>query len=169
VRPATTASARTRSPGNLAGFAACAALLGYAYYSQYVLGLEPCPLCILQRIAVLATGLAFLGAAIHRARRSGAAAWGILIALCAGLGAAVAARHVWITTQPAGTVAECGASLDYMLEVLPLREVLTTVLTGSGECAKVDWHFLGVSMPAWVLACLGLLGAWGLYVNLRRR
>ena len=127
--------------GNFAGFAVCIALLGYALYSQHALGLEPCPLCILQRIAVLATGLVFLGAALH----------------------------VWITAQPPGTVAECGASLDYMLDVLPLREVLAKVLTGSGECGKVEWRFLGLSMPAWVLAWLLALGAWGLFVNLRRR
>lgn len=169
MRAGITASARTGRPGNLAGFAACAALLGYAYYSQYALGLEPCPLCILQRIAVLATGLAFLGAALHRAGRAGSVAWALLIGLCAALGAAVAARHVWIIAQPPGSVAECGASLDYMLDVLPLREVLQTVLTGSGECAKVSWRFLGLSMPAWVLASLAALGAWGLCVNLRRR
>ena len=155
--------------GNLVGFAVCVALLGYALYSQHALGLEPCPLCILQRIAVLATGLAFLGAALHRYGHRAAVAWGSIIALAAAMGAAIAARHVWITAQPPGTVAECGASLDYMLEVLPLREVLAKVLTGSGECGKVDWRFLGLSMPAWVLAWLLALGAWGLFVNLRRR
>ena len=161
-----TGAART---GNLVGFAVCVALLGYALYSQHALGLEPCPLCILQRIAVLATGLVFLGAALHRPGRAGAVAWGVLIALVTIIGSAIAGRHVWITEQPPGTVAECGASLDYMLEVLPLREVLAKVLTGSGECGKVDWRFLGLSMPAWVLVWLLALGAWGLFVNLRRR
>jgi protein dithiol:quinone oxidoreductase len=164
-----TAGPGAARPANLAGFAVCAALLGYALYSQHALGLEPCPLCILQRIAVFATGLAFLGAALHRSAGRGAAiAWGSLIALVAALGAGIAARHVWITAQPPGTVAECGASLDYMLEMLPLQEVLAKVLTGSGECGTVDWRFLGLSMPAWVLAWLLALGAWGLFVNLRR-
>lgn len=166
------AVARAAHPGragNLAGFAACVALLVYAYYSQQVLGLEPCPLCILQRVAVLATGFAFLGAALLGHGRTAGTAWGVLIAICALLGAAVAGRHVWITNQPPGTVADCGASLDYMLEVLPLQEVLAKVLTGSGECGKVDWRFLGLSMPGWVLACLLALAAWGLLVNLRRR
>ena len=158
-----------RRTGNLVGFALCAGLLGYAFYSQYALGLEPCPLCILQRLAVLATGLAFLGAALHRAGPRGALVWGLGVATVAVAGAAIAARHVWITAQPPGTVAECGASLDYMLEVLPLREVLAKVLTGSGECGKVDWRFLGLAMPAWVLAWLLALAAWGLFVNLRRR
>jgi disulfide bond formation protein DsbB len=65
-------------------------------------------------------------------------------------------------------VADCGASLDYMLEVLPLAEVMAKVFTGSGECGTIDWRFLGLSMPAWVLAWLLALGAWGLWVNLRR-
>jgi disulfide bond formation protein DsbB len=145
------------------------ALLGFALYSEHVLGLAPCPLCILQRIAVGAAGLLFLGAALHRARGRAAVAWGTLIALAAAAAAAIAARHVWITAQPPGTVAECGASLDYMLEVLPLREVLAKVLTGSGECGQIDWRFLGLSMPAWVLVWMLALGAWGLLVNLRRR
>ncbi len=93
----------------------------------------------------------------------------MLIALIACVGAAIAARHVWITAQPPGTVAECGASLDYMLEVLPVTEVLSKVLAGSGECGQVDWRFLGLSMPAWVLIWLLALAAWGLAVNLRRR
>jgi disulfide bond formation protein DsbB len=155
--------------GNLAGFAICVALLGYALYSEHVLGLAPCPLCILQRIAVAGAGLVFLGAALHRARGGAAVAWGTLIAIVAAVGAAIAARHVWITAQPPGTVAECGASLDYMLEVLPLKEVLAKVLTGSGECGKIDWRFLGLSMPAWVLVSLLALGAWGFFVNVRRR
>jgi disulfide bond formation protein DsbB len=163
------AGPRPGRAGNLLGFAICAALLASAYYSQYVLGLDPCPLCILQRIAVLATGLAFLGAALHRPGRAGALAWAGMIALTAVMGAAIAARHVWITAQPPGTVAECGASLDYMLEVLPLKEVLAKVLTGSGECGKIDWRFLGLSMPAWVLVWLLALGTWGVLVNLRRR
>jgi disulfide bond formation protein DsbB len=165
-RSANIAAGRT---GNLVGFAACAALLAYALYSEQVLGLQPCPLCILQRIAVFALGLAFLAAALHRAGRAGALAWAALVALIALAGAAIAGRHVWITSQPPGTVAECGASLDYMLEVLPLREVLAKVLTGSGECGKIDWRFLGLSMPAWVLVWLLALGAWGVFVNLRRQ
>jgi disulfide bond formation protein DsbB len=169
VTATATAQPTSRRIGNLVGAAACGGLLAYALYSQHGLGLDPCPLCILQRVAVVATGIAFLAAALHRTGRGGASAYAALIAIVAGAGAAIAARHVWITMQPPGSVAECGASLDYMLEVLPLREVLAKVLTGSGECGQVDWHFLGLSMPAWVLVWLLVLGAWGLAINLRRR
>ena len=155
----------TRRTGNLIGFAVSAALIGYALYVQYVQGLEPCPLCILQRVAVMAVGVLFLLAAVHDPAERGARAYGVLIDLAAMAGILVAARHMWIMAQPPGSVAECGASLDYMMEVLPLHEVLGKVLTGSGECAKLDWQFAGLNMPTWVLIALVGLGTWGLAVN----
>ena len=155
----------SRRTGNLLGFVASAALIGYALYVQYGLGLEPCPLCILQRVAVIVVGLLFLLAFLHHPADRGAHAYGLQIDLAALGGIAIAARHLWIMAQPPGAVAECGASLDYMLDVLPLHEVLGKVLTGSGECAKLDWQFAGLSMPAWVLIALVGLGTWGLAVN----
>jgi disulfide bond formation protein DsbB len=155
----------TRRTGNLLGFIACAALICYALYVQYGLGLEPCPLCVLQRVAVIVVGVLFLLAFLHNPAQRGAHAYGLLIDFTALAGIAVAARHLWIIAQPPGAVAECGASLDYMLDVLPLNEVLGKVLTGSGECAKLDWQFAGLSMPAWVLIALVGLGTWGLAVN----
>ncbi len=165
------ASRVTRRTGNVLGFAACAGLMAYALYVQYGIGLEPCPLCILQRIAVISTGTLFLIAALHDPGNRGARVYGVLIDLAALGGILVAARHMWIIAQPPGSVAECGASLDYMLDVLPLHEVLGKVLTGSGECAKIDWQFLGLNMPTWVLMSLVVVGSWGLIVNwfLRRR
>ena len=154
-----------RRRGNLLGFLACAGLLGFAYYAQYGLGLEPCPLCILQRVAVLVVGLLFLAALLHDPGNRGARVYGVLIDLAALAGIAVAARQIWIINQPPGSVAECGASLDYMMAVLPWHEVLAKVLTGSGECAKVDWTFLGLNMPTWVLMSLVVVGTWGLAVN----
>jgi len=155
----------TRRTGNLVGFAVSAALIGYALFVQYVQGLEPCPLCILQRVAVMAAGVLFLVAALHDPAERGARAYGVLIDVVAMAGILVAARHMWIMAQPPGSVAECGASLDYMMEVLPLHEVLGKVLTGSGECAKLDWQFAGLNMPTWVLIALVGLGTWGLAVN----
>jgi protein dithiol:quinone oxidoreductase len=155
----------TRRTGNLIGLAACAALIGYALFVQYVQGLEPCPLCILQRVAVIAIGVLFLLAALHDPAERGARIYGVLIDLAALGGIVVAARHMWIIGQPPGSVAECGASLDYMMDVLPLHEVLAKVLAGSGECAKIDWEFAGLNMPTWVLIALVGVGTWGLAVN----
>ena len=155
----------TRRTGNLLGLLACAALIGYALYAQYGMGLEPCPLCILQRVAVIAAGVLFLLAFVHNPADRGARVYGVLIDITALAGIAVAARQMWIIAQPPGAVAECGASLDYMMAVLPWHEVLAKVLTGSGECAKVDWQFLGLNMPTWVLMALVVIGTWGLAVN----
>ncbi|HXW09628.1 MAG TPA: disulfide bond formation protein B [Steroidobacteraceae bacterium] len=167
----TRAGVPTRRNANLLGFLWCAFLVAYALYAQYVQLQEPCPLCILQRVAVIAVGVVFLAAVIHDPADRGARVYGVLIDLLALAGIGVAARHLWILSQPPGSVAECGASLDYMLDVLPLHEVLTKVLTGSGECAKVTWEFLGISMPGWVLihlVGLALLGSVANFV-LRRK
>ncbi|MFX9532743.1 disulfide bond formation protein B, partial [Acinetobacter baumannii] len=85
----------------LLGFLACAGLMGYALYAQHVQGFEPCPLCIFQRVAVIALGVVFLLGALHGPRgRGGRAAWGALALLAAGAGIAVAGRHVWLQNLP---------------------------------------------------------------------
>lgn len=154
---------------NAAGLLVCLGLLGYAWYAQAQLGLEPCPLCIFQRVGIAACGVLFLLAVLQNPAQAGARVYGVLL-LLAGLGcAAVSARHLWIQHQPEGSVQACGASLDYMLQVFPLTDVIRKVLTGSGECARISWRFLGLSMPGWVLiAALGL-GAFGGWVNLPLR
>jgi disulfide bond formation protein DsbB len=138
-----------RRPAYLLGLAACAALMGWALWLQYGLELEPCPLCVFQRVAVIATGVVFLIAAIHNPGRVGAALYAGLTLIVAGIGAALAAWHVWIQAQPQGTVATCGMGLNYMLETLPLTEVIGNVLKGSGECAEQGWLFMGLAIPSW--------------------
>jgi disulfide bond formation protein DsbB len=81
----------------------------------------------------------------------------------------VAARHLYIQSLPPGKVPVCGATLDYMLEVFSPSEALRKVLTGSGECARIDWTFLGLAMPAWVLIWVLALGAFGVLLNWRSR
>ena len=157
-----------RRSGNALGFLACAALMGYALYAQYVLGLAPCPLCIFQRIAAIVTGVLFLIAALHNPRGTGAKVYGVLIGLAALGGMLISARHIWIQAQPPGTVAACGADLNYLLDIMPVTEVVTKVLTGSGECGTIDWTFLGLSMPWWVAISLAVLGAWAVVVNFKK-
>lgn len=158
-----------RRVGNALGFLACAALMGYALYAQHVLGLEPCPLCIFQRVAVIVVGVLFLIAALHNPKGRGATAYGVVIDLAALVGIGISLRHVWIQAQPPGTVAACGADLNYLLEIMPVTEVINKVLTGSGECGKVDWTLLGLSMPWWVLISLVVLGSWAVIVNIAAR
>jgi disulfide bond formation protein DsbB len=155
--------------GNFLGFLACAWLLAYAYYAEYVLHLEPCPLCIFQRVGVFAIGVAFLIAAVHDPSPLGRRVYAVLIGLAALATVGVALRHIYIQNLPEGAVPACGASLQFMMKIFSLSEVLVKVLTGSGECARVTWRFLGLAMPAWVLIAALAVGGYGLWVNLRRQ
>lgn len=159
----------TRRQRNLLGFAACTGLLGYAYYAQMVLRLDPCPLCIFQRVGVFAMGLVFLIAAAHDPVNWARRMYASLLALGALATIGVAVRQLYIQSLPEGSVPACGASLDFMLKVFSLSEVLVKVLSGSGECAKVTWRFLGLAMPGWVLLAALSLGVYGVWTNLRRQ
>jgi disulfide bond formation protein DsbB len=159
-----------RVAANLVAALACFSLYGYALYAEHSLGLEPCPLCIFQRVGVIALGVAFVLSALlalpRRTRWTGVVAV-TLILMAATAAAGVAGRHVYIQSLPPGSVEACGASLQWMLEINTLGEVIRKVLTASGECAKVDWKFLGLSMPGWVLAWALVLGTLGVTINWR--
>lgn len=130
----------------------CLSFMGYALYAEHVLGLVPCPLCMLQRGGVLLVLVLSLIAAVHNPKGGfGWKAYGTLGFLFAGLGASISARHVWLQSLPEDLVPACAPSLDYMLDVFPMGEMLRTILMTSGECAEIDWVFLGLSMPAWTL------------------
>jgi protein dithiol:quinone oxidoreductase len=150
---------------NLLGALVCSGMLGYAIYAEQVLGLVPCPLCMFQRVCIGALGLVFLVAGLHPARRAGSMVYAVLIFLVAGAGAWVAGRHVWIQAQPPGTVPACGAPLDALMDMFPLLEVVRRVMTGGGECGVIDWTFLGLSMPMWVLISAIVLGIVGVANN----
>jgi protein dithiol:quinone oxidoreductase len=153
---------------NLVGFLVCAALLGYALYTQFYQGLEPCPLCIFQRIGMALLGLVFLFAALHDPGHAGRAVYAVLLGIAALLTAAVAARHVYVQHLPPGSLPSCGAPLAMLLKFTPVLQLIRKVLTGSGECGEVNWRFLGLAMPTWVLIWAVLLGIFGVRANLRQ-
>lgn len=152
---------------NLGGFLACAGLMGFALFAQHVLLLDPCPLCVLQRVAVISLGVIFLVAAIHNSGGWGGRVYAALIVLAAGGGLGVASWHVRLQNLPPSEVPACGPGLNYMLENFPLGEALSMVFKGSGECAEVVWSFLGLSMPSWVVVWMLGLGIGGVWNNLR--
>ena len=119
-----------------------------------------------QRVCIGALGVVFLIAALHPARRTGSIIYGVLIFLVAGATVWVAGRHVWIQSQPPGTVPACGAPLDTLMQMFPLLEVVRRVMTGGGECGVVDWTLLGISMPGWVLIMAVTLGLVGIVNNI---
>lgn len=141
------------------GFLFCLALLLSSVYMQHVMELEPCPLCIMQRIAVLVTGIFFLIAAVHNPAKIGNRIYVGLISLTALLGGSISARHIWLQNLPADQVPSCGPGMGFIMENFPLADALSLVLKGSGECAEVSWTFLNLSIPAWtLLAFVGMLG-----------
>ena len=146
-------------------FVACAGLLAFAiFYLQEELGLEPCPMCILQRYAFIAAGVTALVGAIHG---RGLRVYGWLVLLFALLGAGVAVRHTYITYFPpiGGT---CGADLDFLMGNFPLTQALPKIFAGTGDCSVVKWRFLGLSIPEWSIVWFAIIGAIGLWVALRK-
>jgi disulfide bond formation protein DsbB len=164
--PPMTLSSRAGFAG---GFAICASLLAFAYYLQYVQMQNPCPLCMVQRVAYYLLGAVFLVAALHDPARRGRLIYGLAAFAIAAMGAAVAARHVWLQNLPKHLVPACGPDLAYMLKRFPLVDTITTVLKGSGDCAEADWRFLGLTIAGWSLLWLVVLGLFALYLALRRR
>ena len=153
---------------NFGGFLICTGLMAYALYAQYQLFLEPCPLCVFQRVAVIALGVIFLLAALHNSAGIAAKIYVGMLGMATVFGVVVAGRHVWLQNLPPDEVPSCGPGLGYMLDNFPLGDALKMVFTGSGECANVDWQFLGLSMPTWVLIAVVGLGGVGIWNNLRK-
>ena len=141
-------------------FLSCALLMAIALFMQHRLHLAPCSLCIFQRIMVTATGLIALVASVSGRRNIGIRIYGGLIFASSAGGAGLAARQLYLQHLPPNLVPSCGASLDYLMDVLPLNEVIAMVLSGDGACAEVAWTFLGLSLPGWLLiAFIGLMAA----------
>ncbi|MDY6797711.1 MAG: disulfide bond formation protein B [Pseudomonadota bacterium] len=150
-------------------FIVCAALLGAALYMEYVMGLEPCPLCWLQRYAFMGAGAVALLGALHGPGRPGVRIYGFFLLLTAGAGLGIAGRQLWLQNLPADQVPACGPSVEYMLEVLPWTEVLLTALRGTGDCAEVVWRFLGLSIPGWTAVFFSLMVIAGLVMIFHTR
>jgi len=148
--------------------AACALLLAFGFYLQYGQGLEPCPLCLVQRGFFMAVMSVCAVAAVHRPRRLGAIIYGLLAALFAAGGAAVAARQVWLQHLPPDKVPQCGPDLFFMMENFPLSRTLKTLVSGTGECAAVDWTFLRLSIAEWSLLCFAALFLYSFWLVGRR-
>ncbi|MEZ5523507.1 MAG: disulfide bond formation protein B [Pseudomonadales bacterium] len=148
---------------NFIGLACCIGLIATALYMQYVQGLEPCPLCMMQRLVIYALGALFLIGALHKPQLIGQRIYATLITLVSLSGVGFASRQLWLQSLPPEEVPACGPSLEYMIDVLPWTEVLSVMMRGTGDCAEVQWTFLSLSIPGWTLiafiffALLGLM------------
>lgn len=137
---------------NLGLFALMLVGMGVALYLQHYAHLEPCPLCIFQRVSLMGIGITALVAALHNPMALGRRIYAGFTLLPALTGVGIAGRHVWLQHLPAHEVPACGPGLEYWMDTFPFQEVVQKVLRGSGECAKVDWVMLGLSLPEWTLA-----------------
>jgi len=136
---------------NFIAFLVCFALLLFALYLEIHMKLEPCPLCILQRVLIMLLGVLFLIGALLDFQYTSRRVYYFIIFLVAFLGVIIAARHVWLELSPPVEAAACGAGITYLFQMLPMTEALKLVFLGTGECAKISWRFLGLSIPAWTL------------------
>ena len=139
------------------GFLACLAMLLTAGYFQFVKNLEPCPLCISQRVIVLVAGIIFLIAVLHDPKIYAIRIYSIIGLIAALLGAGISGRHVWLQNLPPDEVPSCGPGLEYVFKHFPLSKTIELLLSGTGECAEVLWIFLGLSIPAWTFVAFILL------------
>ena len=155
--------------GYLAGFLACAGLLAFSLYLQYYEYQNPCPLCILQRVAFIALMVVFLAGALHGPQRIGAIVYSALLAIISATGAGIASWHVWLQHLPKDKVPECGPGLAYMLDKLPLFDAFAKIFRGSGECAEVGWTLFTLSIAGWSLVWFVLLGALAVYTAVAAR
>ncbi|MCY1275955.1 Disulfide bond formation protein B [compost metagenome] len=139
-------------------FLASVVLMGSGFYLQYVVGLEPCPLCIVQRIFFVICGALSLLAALHNPAQRGRRVYSVLILLSGLGGIFTAGRQVWLQTLPHDQLPSCLPPLDYMLETMPFAETLRQIFHGSADCAEVNWTLFGLSIPEWsLLAFIGFI------------
>ena len=132
-------------------FVACVAMLAFGLYLQHVVGLEPCPMCIVQRYALVLVAIVAGITAFASKKGLLITGSGLLAVLC-GLGAFVAARQSFLQWYPP-EVAACGRDLYGMIETFPLKRAIPMIFKGSGDCSKVDWTFLGGSIANWSFVC----------------
>lgn len=146
------------------GFLACVGGLAFALWLEHYRGFDPCPMCIFQRVAMLAAGLFFLLGALHNPSGNGRWFYAGFADLAAIVGALIAGRHVWLQSLPPDQVPACGPSLAYLLEDmgLPLMEVVQMILKGDGNCAKIDAQWLGLSLPLWTMIAFIALSLWAM-------
>lgn len=138
----------------------CVGLLGFGYFLQFQLGLDPCPMCIFQRLCYMGVGAVALVAALHGSRHLFRTLYALLALLLALIGAGIAGRQTWLQHLPPDQVPECGPGLEFMLEQYPLWDTVKKSLIGTGDCANVEWQFLSLSIAEWSLVCFLLIALW---------
>ena len=149
-------------------FLACASLIALAIYLQEELGLEPCPMCILQRYAFVAIGAVALAAAIHGPRGIALKTYALLVTLLSIAGGGGAIRHSYLQHFPP-KVEACGTDLEFLVNTFPISQALPKIFAGTGSCSKVDWTLLGLSIPEWAIVWFAIFVAASLWAAFLRK
>lgn len=144
------------------GAAASFGLVGLAIFLQVRNNLDPCPLCISQRIAFMALGVTFLLAALHNPAGLWRKLHGLLQLGAAVTGATVAARHIWVQAHPGQTMSECGVGFDYMIHQFPMSKAVRLIFQGTGECSVIDWTLFGITIPELSLIAFITMGIYAI-------
>jgi disulfide bond formation protein DsbB len=156
--------------GYFLGFIASFGLVGVALLIQTRYHLEPCPLCISQRIAMMALGVVFLLGALFNPKSSGARYMHAGLQVIAALvGAAIALRHIWIQANPDKVMSECGAGFDYMVRHFPASRTIELIFKGTGECATIDWTFFGLTIPQMSLIAFVVMASYSLWLAMLKK
>lgn len=140
-----------------------------ALYLQKIYHLDPCPLCVFQRCVFILGGALTLLAYIHNPNKLGQKLYAALFSFANMIGILLSLRHIWLQNLPPEKVPACGPGLDYLLQVLPLNEVIRDVLIGSGNCAKIDYLLLGITLPSWSLIWFLIFSISGIYQYKRKK
>ena len=149
-------------------FLACASLIALALYLQEQEGLEPCPMCILQRYAFVVVGFIALAGAIQGPRGIALRIYAALVSLFAIVGGGVAIRHSYLQHFPP-KMESCGTDLEFLVNTFPISQALPKIFTGTGSCSKVDWKMLGLSIPEWALVWFAIFLAASVWVAFLRK
>jgi protein dithiol:quinone oxidoreductase len=131
--------------------------MSFAIYLQFFHGLEPCSLCVFQRLAYILYAFIIIIALIHHPRSWGMRVYAFFSILPSAVGLAIALRQAWIQSLPADQIPGCGPGLNFLLQEFSLSKVLSVVWAGSSDCAIVTWRFLNQSMAVWSAILFGIL------------
>lgn len=152
---------------SLLALALAGAMVGGAQFMEHILKLDPCPLCLMQRLWVMLAGLFVIAGVAHDPR---VRAYPILALLCGIVGAGFSIRQLWLQNLPDDAVPACGPDMGYMIEAFPVSEILTAMTLGTGNCAQVSWTLLGISIAGWSLGGFVVLTtALGFWLTAVRR
>ncbi len=152
-------------------FLVCCLALSFTMYLEMVQGLQPCPLCVFQRIIVIVLGVFFLVASIHGPKGIGVRIYSFFFSLICVAGISLSIRQVWLQSLPPEQAPSCGAGIGYMFENMPLKDFFLAVFQGTSDCAVVHWQFLSLSIAGWstvFFAVLGFIHLWHIFRHIPR-